>query len=387
LPQQVLRLRLRMTRQYGALFAGEVDAQGGAGGFQEASHVQGEGVRDHWAFALVGADEVAEVGGLVVEAAVVVGLVEEGLAAVGIVDGGAGGVPPVGVEEDVSARGAEEGVAAAEEVEAGVELGHAALVFGLENGEVVDLAGSVRVAGCVRAAGGVRGGGAEAAHGLHALEGAEPVEGEEGFVWADAEDASASEGEEVEGVVGSEGGIAVAGAHEADGADGVALEVLAEPLVEGEEGRLHGFHEEAVVGARGGEDLLELAHVDGGGLFAEDVFSGGERGDAEVGVGVGVGGDVDSVDAFGGEERIEGGGEVRDFEARGEGLGALGGAAPDGFEGCGGNSGEALGEAGCGAAGTDDAEADGGGSRGHRIRLAELAGFAGLVGCGGSLRV
>ena len=98
----------------------------------------------------------------------------------------------------------------------------------------------------------------------------------------------------------------MAGANEADGADGIVLQMLAQTLIEREEGWLHGFHEEAVVCAGGGEDLLELANVEGGGLFAEDVFSGGESLEAEIGVGVGMGGDVDGVDV-GGEQGFESG--------------------------------------------------------------------------------
>ena len=80
----------------------------------------------------------------------------------------------------------------------------------------------------------------------------------------------------------------MAGADKADGADGVGFEMLAEAMIKGKEGRLHGFHEEAVVSAGGGEDFLELANVERGGFFAENVFSGGEGLDAERGVGVGV---------------------------------------------------------------------------------------------------
>jgi len=45
----------------------------------------------------------------------------------------------------------------------------------------------------------------------------------------------------------------------------------------------------------GGEDLFELGNVEGGGFLAEDVLAGGEGLDAEIGVGVRVGGDVDGV--------------------------------------------------------------------------------------------
>jgi len=97
---------------------------------------------------------LAEVVGLVIESAGLEGLVEFDCAAVEVVDGGAGGVPPVGVDEYVAAGGGEQGVAVAEEVEAGVELGHAAFVLGVDEGEGVDA------------------GGVEAAEGVDALEGA-----------------------------------------------------------------------------------------------------------------------------------------------------------------------------------------------------------------------
>jgi len=196
-------------------------------------------------------------------------------------DGGAGGVPPVGMDEDVAAGCGEQGVTVAEEVEAGVELGHAVLVLGVDEGEGVDA------------------GGVEAAEGVDALEGAEPVEGEKGFVGADAHDAAAAEFGKVERVVGGEGGVAMAGADEADGAYGVFGEMLAEALVKGEKRGLHGFHKQAVMEAGGGEDLLELGYVEGGGFLAEYVLAGGEGLDAEIGVGVGVGGYVDGVDVCG----------------------------------------------------------------------------------------
>jgi hypothetical protein len=105
----------------------------------------------------------------------------------------------------------------------------------------------------------------------------------------------------MERVIGGEAGVAMAGADEADGADGVLCEVLAEILVEGEERGLHGFHKQTVMEAGGGEDLLELGYVEGGGFLAEDVLAGGEGLDAEIGVGVRVGGDVDCIDVCGKE--------------------------------------------------------------------------------------
>lgn len=102
----------------------------------------------------------------------------------------------------------------------------------------------------------------------------------------------------------------MAGADKADGANGVGGEVFAKAAVEGEERRLHGLHEKAVVTAGGGEDLVQLAAVKGSGFFAEDVFASGEGGEAEICVGVGVSGDVDSIDA-GGEQSVQAGGDGR----------------------------------------------------------------------------
>src|ERR1700722_1591229 len=121
-------------------------------------------------------------GCFVVESTGCVGFTKLDGPAVEVVDGGAGGVPPVGMDESVAARAAEQSIAAAQQVDAGVKLGHAVLVFRLENSKVVDA------------------GRAKAAHGLHPLQRAEPVESEEGFVGTDAHDASAAKFGEVERV-------------------------------------------------------------------------------------------------------------------------------------------------------------------------------------------
>jgi hypothetical protein len=59
------------------------------------------------------------------------------------------------------------------------------------------------------------------------------------------------------------------------------------------------------VPAGGGEDLLKLTDVEGGGFFAEDVLAGCESLDRQLGVSVGMGGDVDGVYVCG-EQNIEG---------------------------------------------------------------------------------
>lgn len=299
---------------------------------------------DYGALAASLAQEPAEVVCLVVESAGGEGLVKLDDTAVEIVDGGAGGVPPVGVNEYVAARCGEDGVAAAEQIESGVELGHAVAVLGLDEGE------------------GVNARGADAAHDLHALEIAEPGKRKEGLVRADAHDAAAGEFGEEEGVAGRARGVGVAGAHKADGADGVGFEVGDEAAVEREEGRLHGFHEEAIGAARGVENIAELDGVERGGFFAEDVLAGLERLDAEGGVAVRVRGYVDGVDGAVGEavegERVEDGKDTRDVEFLREGRGFFWIAAPDGFEVCSGDGLQSLSKAGTGAAWADDAPAD-----------------------------
>src|ERR1700722_1586254 len=103
------------------LLAGEMDTEGGAGVFEHTGHAEGEFVRDDGALAETLADEIAEVRGLVVESAGGVGLVEFDDAAAGVVDGGALRVPPIGVNEYVAARAAEQRVTTTAEVDAGVE--------------------------------------------------------------------------------------------------------------------------------------------------------------------------------------------------------------------------------------------------------------------------
>ena len=54
-----------------------------------------------------------------------------------------------------------------------------------------------------------------------------------------------------------------------------------------------------------------MADVEGGGFFAEDMFAGGESLDTELGVGVGMGGDVDGIDV-GGKQGFESGGDCEE---------------------------------------------------------------------------
>jgi len=144
-------------------------------------------VCDLGALAKTAADEIAEVIGLVVEAAGFERLVEFDPAPVDVVNGGAFGVPPVGVKDHVTAGAAEQSISVREQVDAGVELCHAAFMLRLKDCEVID-------SGC-----------AKPAHCLNTLERTKPIEGKERFVWADAHDAASAELGEVEGVVGRDG--------------------------------------------------------------------------------------------------------------------------------------------------------------------------------------
>lgn len=342
------------------IFSVEVNADLRAGILKQTDHAEGEFMRDDGALVKAGAEEIAEMRDFVVEAAGDVGLVEFDFSAVQVVDGGIKRIPPVGVEHDEPARRAKHGIPLAEEIKAGVKLGHAALVFGLEEGEVVDASGT------------------ESAHTLHALHRPEPVDREKSFIRADAEDSATTQFKVVQWVVWADGGIAVAGTNKADGTDRVLIEVLAKTLVEGKEGRLHGFHEEAVVTACGGEDLLELADIESSRLFAEDMLSGGEGAKAEVGMGVWVGGDIDGVDVSG-EQGVERGCDQGDGMFFGVGAGAIGVPAPGGREGGVRDCLKSLCEAGSSAARADNAETDQLRGVGHGIRVARRTVFSGFA--------
>lgn len=115
-----------------------MDAECGAGGLEQVGHGYRQGMADLRAFECAGSDEVTEVVGLVIEPAVQEGLVQFDFAAIDIVDSGSDGIPPIGVEQDVAAGSREQGIALAEEIQSGIELGHAAFVFGLDEGQGID---------------------------------------------------------------------------------------------------------------------------------------------------------------------------------------------------------------------------------------------------------
>src|SRR5580693_7782100 len=122
-------------------------------------------------------------GCFIVESAGCIWLVQLDDAAVNVADGSARRVPPVGMDERIAARRREQCIAVAEEIDARVQLGQAALVLGVNDGERVD-AGGVETAECV-----------------DAPQSPEPVEREKSFVGADAEDAATAQVGEVERVI------------------------------------------------------------------------------------------------------------------------------------------------------------------------------------------
>jgi hypothetical protein len=87
------------------------------------------------------------------------------------------------------------------------------------------------------------------------------------------------------------------------------------------------------------------------------VFAGGQRFNANFGVAVRMGGDVDGVDV-GGEKMFKSGRSLGDGELATEGRGAFWVSAPDGVDRCVGHGCNSFGEAGGGATGTDDAKAN-----------------------------
>src|ERR1017187_4716644 len=120
---------------------------------------------------------------LVVKSAADERLLQLDFSAVEVMDGGADGVPPVGVEVNVASRSREQGIALAQQVEAGVELRHAAFMLDLNEGQ------------------GITPGRLDAAHGLYALDRPEPVQRQKRLIGADAHDAAASQLREMQGVI------------------------------------------------------------------------------------------------------------------------------------------------------------------------------------------
>src|SRR6202012_1971016 len=117
----------------------------------DAGHAPRYSMRDFGTLALTAPDQFAEVIGLVVEACRFKRNIKFDDPTVNIADGCPHRIPPVLVNRDVAARAAQQRIALAREIEPGVELGHAALMLGLEQREVVDA------------------GGVESPHSLHAL--------------------------------------------------------------------------------------------------------------------------------------------------------------------------------------------------------------------------
>ena len=147
------------------------------------------------------------------------------------------------------------------------------------------------------------------------------------------------------------------GANEADGTNGIGVEMLAQAPIQGKKGRLHRFHEEAVVKTRGSKDLFKLGEVERRGLLAHYVLAGGKQLYADFRVGVGMSGNVDGIDVGRGE-LVEGIADSGYGEAICVRMCALGCAAPDGGESGRRDSLQSLSKAGGGAAWTGYAPAN-----------------------------
>ena len=125
-----------------------------------------------------------------------------------------------------------------------------------------------------------------------------------------------------------------------------------------------------------GEHLARLAGVHGHARLAEDVLARFEGGDGEVAVHVGPGADADGVDVGGGEEGGDIGLDAGDAELLGDGATARLAAVADGDQ----LDLPGLAEAGDVAqlhvaAGADEANAQGGFVRGHRVLPSEIVWF------------
>ena len=86
--------------------------------------------------------------------------------------------------------------------------------------------------------------------------------------------------EPVVGVVGH--GEREVGVNTADFADGAVVDALDRPEVRGVEAHPHRFHQEAVVGLRGGGHVVDLGDVEGDRLLDEHVFARFEEQDGVV---------------------------------------------------------------------------------------------------------
>ncbi len=167
-------------------------------------------MRDFWTFALSFPYQIAEVGSLIIEPTMGERLIEIHNPTVDVMNSGLSGIPPIGMEQNIAAWSAQEGVAAAEQVNTGVQLCHATFVFGLHEAKGIYAA---------------RG---DAAHCLDSLEVSEPVQGEEPFIGSDAKNSAPSEFKKMQRVIGPDGGVAVTGSNETDRPDGVDGQVRAE---------------------------------------------------------------------------------------------------------------------------------------------------------------
>src|SRR5665213_2342627 len=106
--------------------------------FKQARHAQRKLMWDHGAFAKALAYQSAEVFCLVVEAAIFERFIQNDLAAVIRMNRRSPGIPPIGMQNCVATRTAQERVAVTEQIKAGMKLRHSSVVFSLEQSEIID---------------------------------------------------------------------------------------------------------------------------------------------------------------------------------------------------------------------------------------------------------
>src|ERR1700733_14914747 len=114
------------------------------------------------------------------------------------------------------------------------------------------------------------------AEGLDSFYRAEPVEREEGFIWGNAEEAATTHIQLVDRMIQRDIGEGGPCTDEGNLSDWIVLKMFPEPAVKREEWRLHCFHEEQPLYARGDQHLLQLLPIQHGRLLAEHVLPGCE---------------------------------------------------------------------------------------------------------------
>lgn len=96
-------------------------------------------MRNDGAFCLAVAEQIAEVGQFIIEAAGGKGFIQFDGAAVQVIDSGFGRVPPVFVDSDITERAGDQGIAFAMQIKAAIELRVPVVVLRLEDGKHIHL--------------------------------------------------------------------------------------------------------------------------------------------------------------------------------------------------------------------------------------------------------